>query len=146
MDVFNGFSLIQLKKNRLRKEINRLLNKGMSNINLKVTIGKNWLSQNFYCKSLRSSSPGQFLGSSNSRRYSWILKLLLGTEISDVCEQNRQWLFYYFYFERNYGVLKSKSPCFLLNKKIKFNKSEAESKMENSTHRFWEINHVLQLL
>ena len=41
MDVFNGFSLIQLKKNRLRKEINRLLNKGMSNINLKVTIGKN---------------------------------------------------------------------------------------------------------
>ena len=41
MDVFNGFSLIQLKKNRLRKEINRLLNKGMSNINLKGTIGKN---------------------------------------------------------------------------------------------------------
>ena len=31
--------LIQLrKKNRLRKEINRLLNKGMSNIYLKVTI------------------------------------------------------------------------------------------------------------
>ena len=30
------------------------------------------------------------------------------------------WLFYYFYFERNYDVLKSKIPYFLLNKYIKF--------------------------
>ena len=32
--------------NRLRKEINRSLSKGMSKICLKVTIGKNWRSQN----------------------------------------------------------------------------------------------------
>ena len=31
----------------LRKEINRLLSKGMLNIYLKVTIVKNWHSQNF---------------------------------------------------------------------------------------------------
>ena len=41
MNVFKGCSLIQLKKNRLKKEINRLLSKGMSNVYLKVTIEKN---------------------------------------------------------------------------------------------------------
>ena len=46
------------------------------------------------------------------------------------------WLFYYFYFERNYDVLKSKSPCFSLNKNIiKFNKNETESK--------WKILHTV---
>ena len=40
------------------------------------------------------------------------------------------WLFYYFNFERNYDVLKSKSPCILLNKNINFNKNETESKMK----------------
>ena len=48
--------------------------------------------------------------------------------------------FYYFYFERSYDVLKSKSPYFLLNKNINFNKNEAESKMENPTHSFRELN------
>ena len=43
------------------------------------------------------------------------------------------WLFYYFTLERNYGVLKWKSPCILLNKSINFNKNEIESKTENST-------------
>ena len=62
--------------NRFRKEINRLLSKGMSNIYLKVTIGKKWSTPNFDFISLKSSFPGQFLGSSNSRRYHWILKLL----------------------------------------------------------------------
>ena len=33
--------------NRLRKEMNRLLSKGMSNVYLKVTIERNWRSQNF---------------------------------------------------------------------------------------------------
>ena len=34
----------------------------------------------------------------------------------------------------SYDVLKSKSPCILLNKKIKFDKNETEeSKMENIT-------------
>ena len=39
------------------------------------------------------------------------------------------WLLYYFNIERNYDVLKSKSPCFLLKKNINFIKSETESKM-----------------
>ena len=38
-----------------------------------------------------------------------------------------------FYFERNYDVLKRNSPCFLLNKNIKFNKNETKSKMVNPT-------------
>ena len=48
--------------NRLRKEINRLLIKGMSNIYLKVTIEKNWRSQNFDFLGLKNLSPGQFWG------------------------------------------------------------------------------------
>ena len=53
------------------------------------------------------------------------------------------WLFYYLRFERNYDVLKSKIPCILLNKNINFNKSKTESKMENPTHSFKEMNLVL---
>ena len=49
-----------------------------------------------------------------------------------------------FYFKRNHDVLNSLSPCFLLNKNIKFNKNETESKMENPTQNFREITHVLQ--
>ena len=37
---------------------------------------------------------------------------------------------YNYNFERNYDVLKPKSPCILLNKNIDFNKNETESKME----------------
>ena len=43
------------------KGINRLISKGMSNIYLKVTIEKNWRSQNFNFLSLKNLSPGQFL-------------------------------------------------------------------------------------
>ena len=43
------------------------------------------------------------------------------------------WLFYYFNFKRNYDILKSKSPCFLLNKNMNFNKSKTKSKMEYLT-------------
>ena len=65
--------------NKLRKEINRLLSKGMSNIYLKVAIEKNWSSQNFDFLSLKNLSLGQFLGNSDSRRHHWILKLLVVT-------------------------------------------------------------------
>ena len=72
--------LIQLKEaNSLRKEINMLLSKRMSNIYLKRTAEKNWHSQNFDCLSLKNLSPIQFLGSSKSCRYHWILKLLVAT-------------------------------------------------------------------
>ena len=46
----------------------------------------------------------------------------------------------------NYDVLKSKSPCILLNKNVNFNKNETELKMENPTHSFRETNLVLQLI
>ena len=42
------------------------------------------------------------------------------------------WLFYYFSFERNYDVLKSESPCILLNQNINFNKNETELKRKIS--------------
>ena len=49
--------------NRLRKEINKLLSKGMSNMYLKVTIvEKNGRSQNFDFLSLKYLSPCQFWG------------------------------------------------------------------------------------
>ena len=49
--------------NRLRKEINMLLRKGMSNVYLKVTIKeKNWRSQKFDFLGLKKLSPGQFWG------------------------------------------------------------------------------------
>ena len=49
------------------KEINRLLNKGMSNTNLKVAIEKNWRDQNLDFLNIKNLAPGQFLGGSNSR-------------------------------------------------------------------------------
>ena len=48
--------------------------------------------------------------------------------------------FLLFNYERNYDILKSKSSCFLVNKNINSNKNEMESKMENPTHTFTEIN------
>ena len=56
------------------------------------------------------------------------------------------WFSYYFNFERNYNILKSKSLCILLNEIINFNKNETELKMENSTDSFTETNLVLQLI
>ena len=56
------------------------------------------------------------------------------------------WLFYYFNFERNYDVLKSKSPNIFWNKNINFNRNETGSKMEDPTRSFRETNLVLQLI
>ena len=42
-------------------------------------------------------------------------------------------IFNYFDFERSYDILKSKSPCILLNKNINFDKNGTEPKMENPT-------------
>ena len=57
--LFNSIKKI----NRLRKEVNRLLSKGMSKVHLKVTIEKLWHIQNFDFLSLTSSSPHHFFGS-----------------------------------------------------------------------------------
>ena len=56
------------------------------------------------------------------------------------------WPFCYFNFERNYDVLKSKSPCILLNKNINFDKNETELEMENPTNILRVMNLVLQLI
>ena len=56
------------------------------------------------------------------------------------------WPFCYFNFERNYDVLKSKSPCILLNKNINFDKNETELKMENPANILRVMNLVLQLI
>ena len=51
----------------------------MSNIYLKVTVGKKTHAQIFDFLSSKSTSLGQFFGSSNSHRYHWISKLLAAT-------------------------------------------------------------------
>ena len=50
-------------------------------------------------------------------------------------EQNYVWFFCYFNFERNYDVLKSKSPCILLNK----NKALITTKRNQK----WKIPHTI---
>ena len=65
--LFNSIKQI----NRLKKEVNRVFSKGMSNINLKVTIEKKWRTPNLDFLILKSSSTnkGRFLGNLNLRRY-----------------------------------------------------------------------------
>ena len=77
--ILMSLLLLVTEKNRLRKEVNKLFIKGMSNIYLKVTIEKNWHSQNLHFLSLKDLSPSQFLGSFNIRSYHGILKLLVAT-------------------------------------------------------------------
>ena len=68
-------------------------------------------------------------GSSNSRRYHCILKLLVATYKSEVWEQKCvAFSLFSFWQELCYKV---KESIFLLNENIKFNKNEAESKTEN---------------
>ena len=61
-------------------------------------------------------------------------------------ERKIEWLFNYFNVERNYCVLKSRNLWSSLNKNIKFDKSEKDSKMENPTHGFRDTNPILQLI
>ena len=61
----------------LIKEKNKLIGEWMRNTYFKVTIEKNWRSQNFDFLSVKNSSADQLLGSSNIRRYHQILKFLL---------------------------------------------------------------------
>ena len=99
----------------------------MSNIYLKVTVAKNVT----YSK-LRFSKFKKFVPKSVYGELQFA-EIPLNFQ-SFYC--NFVWLFYYFYFEMNYDVLKSKSPCFLLNNNINFNQNETESKKENLRYRF----------
>ena len=101
------------------------------------TTEKNWRSQNFdFLKFVL------FLNSKIRLQVSFCCNL----KIRGLEAKMRVWLFYYFNFERNHSVLKSKSLHFLLNKNINFNKNETESKMENPTQSFRETNLELQLM
>ena len=51
----------------------------MSNIYLKVTIEKNWRSQNFGFLSSKKFVFSSVSGSSNSHKYYWILKFNVAT-------------------------------------------------------------------
>ena len=55
--------------NRLRKEINRLLSRGMLNIYLKVFIVEKLTFSKLQFSRLKNLSPGEFFVNSNSRRY-----------------------------------------------------------------------------
>ena len=81
-------------------------------------------------------SWGQFLRSSNSRRYHWIIveTSCYDLKIRDL-GANCAWRFYYFNFEGNYDLLKSKNPWILLNKNIKSNKTKRKRK--------WKISHTV---
>ena len=57
-----------------------------------------------------------------------------------------KFFFYYFDFERNYDVLNSKCPYFLLHKNVNFDKNETELEMENPTHAFRETSLVFQVI
>ena len=84
-----------------------------------------------------------FLGSSNSRRYHWVLKLIAEIYKLEVLKQKCVWRFYYFNIERNYDVLNSKSLCILLKENMKKKlktKPETESKTENPTRSFTRQN------
>ena len=48
------------------------------------------------------------------------------------------WLFHYFNFERSYDVLKSKSPCILLNKNINFNIKVKQNRKWKTLHTVLE--------
>ena len=124
------------------KEINKLKSKECQTFTYKLLLRR---SQILDILSLKNLCLGQFLESSNSLRYHWILGGL-GVRLRVTKEISLVWIFYYFNFERNYDVLNSKSPCILFNKNINFNKNETESKMENSTHSFRETNLLLQLI
>ena len=122
------------------KGINRLISKGMSNI----TIEKNWRSKNFDFLKFKKFVFRSVLGELKLAQIS--LNFKTSCCKSEAWEQNFVWLFHYFNFKRNYDVLKSKGRCILVNKNINFNKNEAESKMENPTHSFRDLNLVLQLI
>ena len=112
--------------NRLWKELNRLSSKGMSNIYLKATIEKKWHTQIFDFLSLNLSS---------FKLSSFLLHLK--NQVSDsksVCSVS------IIDFERNYDVLKSKSPSFLFNKNININENKTGLKMKHPT----QINLKLQ--
>ena len=89
------------------------MNKGMSNIYLKITIEKNWLSRNFVSRSVFGEHQLMQI-SQNFKTSCCNLKIRdLGTK---QCVEK----FYYFNFERNYDVFKLKRP-YILSTVVRWN-------------------------
>ena len=72
--------------NRLKKELNRLLSKGMSNIYLKVTIET---FSKLRLQGFEKFVTGSVFGELQLMKISLSLKLLVGTEKSQIWEENR---------------------------------------------------------
>ena len=97
------------------KEIKNLINKRVSNLLLRKThLPKFWLVQVWEIR-LQVSFWGAPTHAHIAEFYNFLLQLKI-----QVWKQKRVWPFYWFTFERNYDVLKSKNPCFLSNKKLNF--------------------------
>ena len=116
----------------------------MSNIYLKVTIEKKLTFSKLRFSKCKKSVSISVFGELQ-------LMQILSNFKTSCCnlKNQRSWSnnvcsFPIFNFERNYDILKSKVPCFLLNKNINSNKNWTESKMENPTHTFKATN--LQLI
>ena len=117
----------------------------MSDIYLKVTIEKNWRSQNFDILGLNISHQVSFWGAPTHADIIEFSNFLL--QLKNERSGNKTvWRFYYFIFERNVWRFEVKSLCILLNKNINFNKNETESNIENLTDIFRETNLVLQVI
>ena len=136
---FNSIKAI----NRLGKEINRLLSKGMSDIFLKVTI------ETF--SKLRFTGFKKFVTMSVFGELQ-LMEISLNFKTSCCNLKIRSWNktvcgFSIILILKGIMTFQSqKSPCILLKKNINFSKNEMESKMENSTHSFREADLVLQLI
>ena len=129
--------------------LSRLLNKGMSNIYLKIIIEKKWGTRNFDFLSLKVRLQVSFWGTPTDTDITEFTNFLLQLKnqrpgSKTVCGFSN--FFFFFHFERNYYVLKRKSPWFLLSKNISFNKNETELKIKTPTHSFKETNFVLKLI
>ena len=107
--------------NRLLKETNRLLSKELSNIYLSVTIEKKWRTQNQISLNFQTSCCNLKV------------KVLRVPFLS-------------FLFWKELWRFKVKESMLFVKQNINFNKNETESKMENPTHSFRDMNLVLQLV
>ena len=125
-------------------KVSRLSSKGIFDIYLKATVEKKWRTKNFDFLIFKISSPGHFLGgfhftqiSLNFQTSCCNLKIRgLGEKLVVV--------FLLFLFCKELFRFKVKESMLFVKQTYKLNKQETESKMENSTHIFIEMNLMLQ--
>ena len=115
-------------------------NTGVPHIYLKVTTEKNWSSPNFDFLSLKDLAPGLFLGAEIIEFIEQISLNFKNFLLQLKNHRSGSKSVYGFYTTL---ILKG---TILLKKNKNFNKNKMESKLENPTHSFREMNHVLQLI